>query len=569
MLLVLLGLACSGRGSDSGGCGFFADVDADGYGAPGLFDCSDGVADATDCDDRDASVHPGAEEVPYDGVDQDCNGADLDDVDGDGSPGDIDCDDEDAQRSPDLHEVCDDHIDNDCDDEVDDDCQYFGGVAPADAAAVIYGESETVACCGSSAGFFLDGGDLDGDGNTDLILYSVSGGTEFKVMAGPLEGTLTTTDRLAELNSLAAQPYPETYDRATLSTGDVTGDSVIDLILAEPAESTIGIYAGPIAGWYSDDDQSAIIQGGAWDVLGSDVAVGIGPAPMLSFTHERVYEAHEVVIMDVGSDDGVDCASNAGVRDTRPGSRLSRFLTVDLEGDGEERLAALSADPWSEAGPESAFLSFHEYSESNCLSADDADSTLVIEDGVSFDAVRAYDSVSLGRADFDGDGRDDLSVVGAGRDEFGGNAEWIATLVAAGEGEPLPIARVSRTAGHTQRIAATVAGDMDGDGTSELVISATDNASSGDVYVFFGPLTGTYVLEEDAFGILQGSIAPFASCETEGCQHPGSLFGWTLLGGSDFTGDGHPDLAVGAPGFEFDTSSNDKGPGAVYVFSGR
>ena len=31
----------------------------------------------TDCDDGEAAVYPGATEVAYDGVDQDCDGADL------------------------------------------------------------------------------------------------------------------------------------------------------------------------------------------------------------------------------------------------------------------------------------------------------------------------------------------------------------------------------------------------------------------------------------------------------------------------------------------------------------
>ncbi|HJN77789.1 MAG TPA: integrin alpha [Myxococcota bacterium] len=63
-------------------------------------------------------------------------------------------------------------------------------------------------------------------------------------------------------------------------------------------------------------------------------------------------------------------------------------------------------------------------------------------------------------------------------------------------------------------------------------------------------------------------VEPFSSCETDGCEHPGSLFGWTVHGGDDLTGDGVLDIAIGSPGFEFDTSTNDKGPGAVYIYSG-
>ncbi len=71
------------------------DLDGDNYGSEEIvlsadFDCDDaGESDLdTDCDDSNATVYPGATELPNDGVDQDCNGADLvtgdPDSDGDG-----------------------------------------------------------------------------------------------------------------------------------------------------------------------------------------------------------------------------------------------------------------------------------------------------------------------------------------------------------------------------------------------------------------------------------------------------------------------------------------------------
>jgi len=106
---------------------WYADEDGDGYGDAGTpataCDQPDRfVVDATDCDDEDPAAWPGAAEVPYDGVDQDCNGEDLVDVDGDGfdaaEVGGDDCDDTDSTVNPAGVEVCNE-VDDDCNGNVD------------------------------------------------------------------------------------------------------------------------------------------------------------------------------------------------------------------------------------------------------------------------------------------------------------------------------------------------------------------------------------------------------------------------------------------------------------------
>ena len=68
---------------------WYADLDGDGYGDPSspLSACDPGddyVTDDSDCDDSDVDAYPGAAEVWYDGVDQDCDGGSDYDADGDG-----------------------------------------------------------------------------------------------------------------------------------------------------------------------------------------------------------------------------------------------------------------------------------------------------------------------------------------------------------------------------------------------------------------------------------------------------------------------------------------------------
>src|SRR5688500_18091341 len=86
LLSFFLGCGDKGGGSpaDTAGGDTAADADGDGYPAE------------QDCDDADASVSPGAEEVPYTGIDEDCDPATPDDdVDGDGLALADDCDDAD------------------------------------------------------------------------------------------------------------------------------------------------------------------------------------------------------------------------------------------------------------------------------------------------------------------------------------------------------------------------------------------------------------------------------------------------------------------------------------------
>jgi len=170
-LIFCLGLmACKNDDTDSkvddtGGPDPQADADGDGF-----------RVEEGDCDDGNAAVHPGATEIPCDGIDNDCLDGDLTDADGDGydcvEQGGDDCDDSEASIHPGADDTCGDGFDMDCDGAEECDCDADGhdgeqcaGDDCDDSDAASYPGAEEQCCDGVDQD--CDGDDLldcDGDG---------------------------------------------------------------------------------------------------------------------------------------------------------------------------------------------------------------------------------------------------------------------------------------------------------------------------------------------------------------------------------------------------------------------
>ncbi len=172
---------------------WFADSDADGFGdasvsQPACEQPSGYLNDGTDCDDGDASIHPGADEY-CNGVDDDCDGeVDEDDAvdastlwvdaDGDGygdsaaepitccdcpdgyATDNTDCNDADSAIYTGANEWCD-GVDSDCDGTVDNDAQD-ATTWYVDADGDGYGDAGTaVTTCDQPTGYVADDTDCD------------------------------------------------------------------------------------------------------------------------------------------------------------------------------------------------------------------------------------------------------------------------------------------------------------------------------------------------------------------------------------------------------------------------
>ncbi len=189
---------CSGTINDApvDGRTWHTDADGDGFGDPALSVLAclppDGeVEDATDCDDSDADIHPGAAEV-CDGDDNDC----------DGGAGD---------------------------------CVLSGSLSTADADASLLGHFL------SYAGVAVDrAGDVDGDG-VDEIIVGADGINSFAGGAYIVSGTDTGDVDLLPSITLSGPSGLNSVGTSVSGAGDINSDGFDDLLIGSPyASSYVG-----------------------------------------------------------------------------------------------------------------------------------------------------------------------------------------------------------------------------------------------------------------------------------------------------------------------------------------
>ena len=563
------------------------DADGDGYAA-------NAPGPDQDCDDTEAGAHPGGFEWNLcDGIDGDCI-PEASETDGDGD-GDLPCagDCDDADPLANLSDADGDGTDS-CSGDCDDADPLIGPDSgwddPLDSV-----DSDCAAGSGSDIGYAADvgitgvfqadllgrviasAGDVDGDGLGDLLVggpYMDSttngSGAAFLFLGAslPASGSLSVAAADATMWGVG---YNDFLGGSVAPAGDVDGDGLDDVMVAVRnwssgpygTEGLVTIFTGAdlaAGGLHLETDAAIRLMGSFGDRAGlglaggadldgdglDDLLVSGDTAVDAAFQAGKVYVVLGAALA-AGGDFDLASVAHAELLGEAASDRAGGTLrwAGDVDGDGlPDVLVGAGDNDEAGSGAGKAYLFFG----ATLLPGgtfDLADADVTVLGGAASDSLGGAVAAP---GDIDGDGLAEVVIGVPGGDQGGDYAGevhlfWGSTLAAGGafDSSDADLTLIGELPGDTAGAFLAGAGDVDGDGTPDLLVSAhyddTAGPSTGKTYLLYGanlPASGTLDLS-----LADESFAGIAS---------GEVCGESVSTAGDVDGDGLQDLFVGCAG---------------------
>ncbi len=498
--------------------------DSDGDTFPAGNDCPPGSL--LDCDDSDASIHLGAEDIPGNGVDENCDFTDgptfpLADADAHFTGEDLywsagadvsGVGDVDADGLDDVL-VCAPKVDPYELGYTEGHCYLFhgplaGAYSTTEAHAVLVAEEPGDGAGESAAG----AGDIDADGFADVLVGAWAswvdnrdGGRAY-LLRGPLEGTVDLAD--ADTVFQADEEYLRAGE-CVASAGDVDADGRADVLIGAPVVHNGGtefgrvyLFRGPVLGAVPLSTADAVLTGEqVGDRAGSHTA-GAG---------------------DVNGD-GFDDVLVGALLHQALGYGTGRSYLVHGPVEGDRSLANADATFLGEAEDDRA-------------------------------------GIVAGAGDVNGDGFDDV-LIGAYMNEEAGDSAGKAYLVRGPIQGDIDLASADTTflpeaENEWAGFSVSAAGDVNGDGSADLLIGVpgyfyVNEQRHGKAYLYLGPIEGGALSPTEAEWVFVGEgLADWAASSIDAA--------------GDVDGDGLDDLLFGAP----QNADGGAYAGKAYLWLGR
>jgi len=553
------------------------DQDADGYQTITFND--EPSANGGDCQDNNAEMYPGADDEWYDGLDSDCDGSNDWDQDGDGFDaligGGDDCDDLDATINPDNSEKLN-GADDDCNGFIDDDVPGWN----ADRTYVGSAANEY-------AGYAVTLGDLDGDGDEDLVVggYNATSGqgaigvfdggspkpdgTDLQGAHEHIQGAGSGDQfgySLAYMSQTGAIPEPYL---AVGAPNGAFGYGMVYLLLGDDARAggttTSAVYtisgSGGSGGYYVGRGLSEDVDldgDGLVDLLGfyRESTSTSQPEPFIYLFYGDNWDAAATQSATLYDADA-RFASGGGANGSTYNSKMQWNLPGGGDGNGDGYTDFMFCDSMADAQAVNDGAIWMVWGDTDRYSNSSATN---IESYGDIVATSSQYDKGMALCDYVGD------LDGDGDDEFAGyviNSKKILIFAGGPDlgnailGEADAWATWEMNASTAEAFSMRRMGDWDGDGTHELGVSTTGGGTDGgSVYILPVGEAGDFDAEDDAFSIIEGD-SDFLN----------SAYGSSLNSRSgDYDGDGKVDLIVGD--YLYGDPATSPNTGAVFVTFG-
>jgi len=504
---------------------WYEDLDGDGYGEASsvIRACTASllyVDRAGDCAPNSGLIHPGAEEIYYDGVDQDCDGASDFDADRDGyDQGEVpgtDCDDQDPRVHPSALDYQDGR-DNDCNNLTD----------------LIHDVDGDVQITGSPEAWYVsEVGDLDQDGHSELLVRvpglptsALRAGAGY-LFSGPLQGQVDLED--ADVIFLGSEEE-EHVGVGGARLGDVNGDGYADMAISSFLDyGSVFLFYGPVADTASLSSADVILRGGhseirfgaeldAGDFTGDGISDLLVSALGNGLSNEDL-SAVSVIPGPIPQSGDAESLSVFRLTSDR-GANFGRFMSAcgDVNGDGIEDFLV--------GEPGYHLSNVYELGAAYLVLGPATGSYTFSEVDIAVYGEDRYDYLGEGLAggDLDGDGYDDVFIGSAGSHLHAGPTDDVFVYTGAQIIVRTRRAAARRTFALNEAYAVfsgppdsgvgmrmSEARDFNDDGFDDVLIGASGldeyHRFGGAAYLILGPKSGTYEVSATAHAIFAGSV---------------------------------------------------------------